>query len=256
MDDKCPKLGGIALHPSGEQSLYDFYFDVSGDIKQQRIRLISMQAHTMLLILVSFIFLRNFVRSARMIHLNNRSLSLWCCFAGSLPGAIFSIQIILIAFDNVSCRILIWIGSLSLSCAQFCNSLLLLRKAYIIVYRQKWLLYIGFPLILPQLGYGLFIVFLSYVTTDVGGACGMHYPSFIPWYWFGINAASTILFSTIFCRVAYKQYCQFGSDAWKRLAHNGIQAMCLAVLCNIVCCFLIIFRVAGNYSDMLFPLDW
>jgi hypothetical protein len=109
---------------------------------------------------------------------------------------------------------------------------------------------------LPQLCYGIFIMVWAYISLDDNSACVMHYPSFIPWYWFGAVASINSLFSFIFCRVAYRQYRIFGSDSWRRLTHDGIQTMCLAVLCNIVCCFFIITRIGGNYSDILFPIDW
>ncbi|KAI9592734.1 hypothetical protein BDF19DRAFT_450778 [Syncephalis fuscata] len=32
--------------------------------------------------------------------------------------------------------------------------------------------------------------------------------------------------------------------------------MCLAVLCNIVCCILVALQVGGSRSDMFFPMDW
>ncbi|KAI9593075.1 hypothetical protein BDF19DRAFT_449381 [Syncephalis fuscata] len=32
--------------------------------------------------------------------------------------------------------------------------------------------------------------------------------------------------------------------------------MCLAVLCNTVCCIVIVFQIGGTNADFFFPTDW
>ncbi|KAI8055769.1 hypothetical protein BDF22DRAFT_672115 [Syncephalis plumigaleata] len=240
----------IPLNPSGERNIYDFYMEASDDLSMQRTRLASTQKQFMMLILASYMFTRNFLITIKMLVALPRNFSCWCCLVSS------SLESVMIFDGDISCRILIWSVSFSISISHFCNSMVLLRKAYLILCRQKWVLYLGIPLMVPQLCYGTFIMTLAYISLDDDSACVMHYPAFIPWYWFGAVASINFLFSFIFCRIAYKQYRTFGSDAWRRLARDGIQTMCFAVLCNITCCFFIITRIGGNYSDILFPLDW
>ncbi|KAI9591667.1 hypothetical protein BDF19DRAFT_454227 [Syncephalis fuscata] len=203
----------------------------------------SMLAQTVFPTMVSYLFIRNFIISIKVITKNCRNFPAWCCFIASLSGIMFSIESVLLLFSaGVSCRMLIWSAWFGISFAQFCN--------------KKWILYIGVPLMLPQLCFGVLIIYQSFITMDPVGGCGIRYPYTIPLYWFGVIMSINLLFSIIFCRVAYRQYCRFGSDAWKQLAHDGIQTMCLATLCNIGCCFLIVFHVTGNYSDVLFTVDW
>jgi hypothetical protein len=84
----------------------------------------------------------------------------------------------------------------------------------------------------------------------------MYYPSFVPFYWFGAVGSVNLLFSAIFCWVTYKQYRQFGSDAWRKLAHDGIQTMCMVTVCNIISYCIILVDTGGSFADILFPLDW
>jgi hypothetical protein len=65
-----------------------------------------------------------------------------------------------------------------------------------------------------------------------------------------------VLFSTIFSHVAYKQYRLFGSDAWRRLAKDGIQTMCLVTACNIICGLIMIFEIGGDFSQLSVAVDW
>ncbi|KAI8050563.1 hypothetical protein BDF22DRAFT_745435 [Syncephalis plumigaleata] len=97
------------------------------------------------------------------------------------------------------------------------------------------------------------------LSTEMGHAelgCVVYYPASILWYWFSIHTPLNVFFSAIFCHVAYRQYKLFGSDAWKRLTQDGIQTMCLAVLCNIICCILAITRINDSNSDMFLCADW
>jgi hypothetical protein len=91
---------------------------------------------------------------------------------------------------------------------------------------------------------------------EAEGFCGVHYPYYAPPFWFSSVGLTNLLFSAIFCRMAYKQYRQFGSDAWRRLAHDGIQTMCMVTACNITSCSIILADAGGNFADILFPVDW
>jgi hypothetical protein len=151
---------------------------------------------------------------------------------------------------------MIWYASYFISFGQICNHIILLQKAYLVLYRQKWILIVSGILVLPQLSYGFLVNFEAFFTMEVDGFCGMHYPSYLPYYWFGVVGSINILFSVVFCRVAYTQYCQFGSDTWRCLARDGIQTMCMVTICNIMSCYLILADAGGNFADILFLIDW
>ncbi|KAI9598585.1 hypothetical protein BDF19DRAFT_430777 [Syncephalis fuscata] len=86
--------------------------------------------------------------------------------------------------------------------------------------------------------------------------CVIHYPPFLPWYWFLAATPINTFFSAIFSRVAYQQYCVFGSEAWKHLARDGIQTMCLVTFCNVACAICILVEVVGKLSELFFVADW
>jgi hypothetical protein len=75
-------------------------------------------------------------------------------------------------------------------------------------------------------------------------------------YWVAINVPFNVLFSTIFCYIAYAQYKLYGSDIWRRLARQGIQTMCLALLCNTVCAAIVVACNDKTDPDMLIAVDW
>ncbi|KAI9596908.1 hypothetical protein BDF19DRAFT_437177, partial [Syncephalis fuscata] len=136
------------------------------------------------------------------------------------------------------------------------NSLILLQKAYLVLFRQKWILYISTPFIMAQLFFAPIIICYSFFTLEEKVGCMDYYPRNFLWYWFLIDVPINILFSSIFCHVALKQYRLFGSEAWKNLARDGIQTMTLATSCNIICSILIITPLVEINSDSFFTVDW
>src|SRR5689334_4383769 len=100
------------------------------------------------------------------------------------------------------------------------------------------------------------MIFTCFITLEVDIDCIIHYPYFTVWYWFATAFPLNIIFSTIFCHVAFQQYRQHGKDAWKRLARDGVQAMCSAALCNIICCVVAVLQAFGPNSDLLLVADW
>ncbi|KAI9591691.1 hypothetical protein BDF19DRAFT_454303 [Syncephalis fuscata] len=251
------RLWGIPLHPRGELSIDEYYLEVVGDMKQERIRMLSTFTHNIMVLFASCIFVRNFILSTGVVIRQRRSFPAWLCWIASLGGLVFATESVMLILDaGVNCRMLIWSTWYGMPWAQFFNSAILLQKAYLVLCRQKWILYIGIPMLFPQLLHGPIVMYYSYITTDPAGFCGMHFPPFVPMCWFGVIVTINTFFSIIFYRVAYKQYRIFGADAWRRLANDGIQYMCLVALCNILCCTFIVSEVAGNYTDIFFPIDW
>ncbi|KAI8053869.1 hypothetical protein BDF22DRAFT_681781 [Syncephalis plumigaleata] len=109
---------------------------------------------------------------------------------------------------------------------------------------------------LPQLGFAYIIICCSFFTRSTSGHCITHYPTYLPMYWFATTAPIDILFSACFCRVAFTQYSTFGSMAWKKLAHDGVQTMLLATLCKIVCCICTTLLMGDTMGGTFFVMDW
>ena len=110
------------------------------------------------------------------------------------------------------------------------------RKVCLVLFRQRRVLIIGVMLVLLQLAYGFLVNFKEFTTMEANSFCGMHYPSYLPFYWFDAVSSINLPFPAIFCQVAYKQYRQFGSDAWRRSTYDGIQTMCMVIVCNTMSC--------------------
>ncbi|KAI8052062.1 hypothetical protein BDF22DRAFT_56312 [Syncephalis plumigaleata] len=250
-------IAGIPVHEAGEISISDYYMAASGDLLEQRKRLTGLQIEIVSSVLIIYLFARNFIMASRMLISKSRTLPSWCCFSSSFFSVIMAMVYLLMPLArNLTCRITVWGMDVALGISILCNNLILLHKAYLVLMKRKWVLYVGVLLTLPQIAYPFILISHSFIRIESNLGCTMYYPSFILWYWVAINIPFNIVFSTIFCYVAYKQYQLYGSDLWKRLAREGIQTMCLALLCNITCALLIISQVKLINQDILFIMDW
>ncbi|KAI9594994.1 hypothetical protein BDF19DRAFT_88768 [Syncephalis fuscata] len=135
------------------------------------------------------------------------------------------------------------------------NSTIMLERAYLALRRQYWIAILGAALISPHLGFGFFILSNSPTLFNDDNDCVIDYPTYVPWYWLIASIPINTLFSGIFCYVSYKQYSRFGSSAWKRLAQDGIQTMCLVALCNIICSVIVVEKLFDGFSEMFFTVD-
>ncbi|RKP23979.1 hypothetical protein SYNPS1DRAFT_30250 [Syncephalis pseudoplumigaleata] len=184
------------------------------------------------------------------------TLTPWCCLVSSALGVVTSI-LALITFLGIAfnCRILILAIISSWSLSQISNSLILLRRAYLVLYRRKWVAYIGIPLMLASLSCPVAAVFTTFSTLEPGVGCACYYSIEFLWYGTGASVLVNIFFSGIFCYIALKQYRLFRSNAWKRLARDGIQTMAMAAFSNIASRVLMIAPVGHINLDMLLIAD-
>ncbi|KAI9596763.1 hypothetical protein BDF19DRAFT_421278 [Syncephalis fuscata] len=248
---------GIPLHPLGEVDTIEFMTQFPNDIEKTRSRVIGLQFQTVSVLMATFIFIRNFNISLRMVVSRARTLSAWCCLLPALLGIVFGCMIIYAwLFSGLNCRKIFWFSGFINTVAIMCNSIILLQKAYLVLCRQRWIAVFGTLFTLPQLGFFVIVLVSCPVTIEPNIGCVLYYPFFLPWYWFFAAVPISLFFSAIFSYIAYRQYSTFGSDAWKRLARDGIQTMCLAVLCNVICGMIIVFQVGGNYAIMFYVADW
>ncbi|KAI8052063.1 hypothetical protein BDF22DRAFT_744276 [Syncephalis plumigaleata] len=248
---------GIPIHPSGELSITDYYMAASGDLLEQRKRLTGMQVEVLVVIFLICLFSRNLIISSKMLIAKPHTLPSWCSFLSSSSGVIMvAIYLLMLLMGNLTCRIAVWGIDVGISASILFNNLILLHKAYLVLMRRKWILYVGFSLALPQAVYPFIIIYNSFIRIESELGCTANYPPFILWYWVAINIPLNVLFSAIFCHTTYKQYHQYGSDIWKRLTREGIQTMCLALLCNIICIIIVISHVDGANMDLFYIIDW
>ncbi|KAI8050480.1 hypothetical protein BDF22DRAFT_695155 [Syncephalis plumigaleata] len=248
---------GIPMHPLGEISLPDYIMEVASDQEQFRARIFGVYRQLLLNLLAGHIFVYNFYLAVRIITTYRRSIPGWLCLFPSALGVVTGLIAALSMFPTgLTCRRISWFVGFAITTTIICNSAIVLHKAYLVLYRKPWVLIVGIIFILPQLGFMYAGWMLSPVTVAADTGCVVNYSSLLPWFWFGSTAPINALFSGIFSYVAYKQYRTFGSEAWKRMMRDGIQTMCLVVVCNIVCACGMLFEIGGKLSEMFFLVDW
>ncbi|KAI8049650.1 hypothetical protein BDF22DRAFT_171081 [Syncephalis plumigaleata] len=238
-------------------TISDFYMKASGDIPEQRDRLLEIQLQLSFILFIFCLFSRNIIRLSRALMSNPHALPLWCAFISSFSGMATE-GIILIGFitGRFNCNICLWLQTVGMSLSLFCNSIILLRKAHLVLLKKNWVLYVGIPLIMTQLVYSAIWIYYSIVIPEVYLGCVAYYTQVILWFWVVINIPHNLLFSGIFCRRAYNQYALFGSDIWKRLMHEGIQTMSFVLLCNLVSIIMIVITTDTVNKDVFIVVDW
>ncbi|RKP24839.1 hypothetical protein SYNPS1DRAFT_29414 [Syncephalis pseudoplumigaleata] len=245
------------FHPLGEMNVADFLTEQLGDRQEQRFRFVGIELIICLTVVGLYVFARNLVKSLSMTVTSSDMFIPWCCLLSSFLGVATSIvALITLLGAAFNCRILIWTVGFSWSLSVTCNSLILLRKAYLILCRKRWIIYVSVPLMIPQLCYLPLTMHLTFVTLEREIGCANYYSVGFRWYWATTNALVNIFFSGIFCNIALKQYRMFKSEAWKRMARDGIQTMGLATLSNVVSCILPHIHLEYVNFDMLLVLDW
>jgi hypothetical protein len=155
-----------------------------------------------------------------------------------------------------NCTKLGWYAVVVIILSLIFSNLVILQRAYLSQCRQTWVIVAGVVAILPFLGFIVATIGYSYVEMSEENGCVAHYPDILPYLWFGGVVPVNLLFGGIFCHVAYKQYRMFGTDAWKRLARDGIQVMVIVTGFNLIFAFCVFARVGGGKTEIFFVLDW
>ncbi|KAI8050491.1 hypothetical protein BDF22DRAFT_657086 [Syncephalis plumigaleata] len=246
----------IELDPTGELNIVDYALQPIDNVVQFQHRINGLRLQLALNIIVACIFMRNFYYSVKILMHKRKMFASWCCLITSIlgitQGAVFGMGFLL---GTLNCRTIYWYVILVVGIITIINNMIMLEKAYLALRRRRWILYVGAFFLLPQFFFVLFVLKYSKVQLRDGFGCIMEYKEFVPLYWFGSNTPLATIFSGIFTHVAYKQYRLYGSDAWRRLARDGIQTMCLALLCSILCALGAILRVGGEFSTYFYFVD-
>ncbi|KAI9596857.1 hypothetical protein BDF19DRAFT_324496 [Syncephalis fuscata] len=259
--ENTTSLLGIPLHPLGEICIYDF---ASGQQENYELSRAEVQArvtglHRQIVsyLIVSFMFVPNITKAIKVLMCQPKNLSGWCCFITSLMGASIGVVTALtMLLNHINCRHACWCLILSICIAMMFNSIILLHKAYLALLQQYWVLFIGSFCTLLQLLFMLAALRFIPITIEAYGGCIANYSPILVYTWIAAALPVNAFFSFIFCYVAYNQYKSYGSSSWKKLTEEGIQAICLVTLCNIVCGIFIAFELFGKFSEMFFVIDW
>ncbi|KAI9593054.1 hypothetical protein BDF19DRAFT_415708 [Syncephalis fuscata] len=248
---------GISLYPLGEVQAVDHIIESGDDRDLMQKRMFGFNGQVAFMMIFGYIFAQNVYISIKMIVAGSRKLSSWCCLISSISGLILGIlSTQTLSSFGLSCRILCWYNILGIGTSLVCCSAIILQKAYLVLCRPRWVLIVGIICILPQAGYPIMGAAVMRLTLIDNEGCVAFYPAAFPWYWSGSVLPINLLFSSIFSYVAYKQYKLFGSEAWKRLAQEGIQTMALVVTCNILCGISIFLEIGESFSEYFFDIDW
>ncbi|KAI9594996.1 hypothetical protein BDF19DRAFT_443106 [Syncephalis fuscata] len=238
--ENATKLLGVPLHPLGELNPYDAVVKKTDGqepvekVVRQRMFMFQVQLFFNMLLLFAFLYISYI--SAKLIVKRKSNIAAWCNFISSILGASVGIVYMLMMLSSYgNCRIFAWYILTTGIIGTMCNTTAVLQRAYLALGGKGWVAMVGILLILPESSFAFYTIATSYTGTDDAGGCVCIYDNFTAPLWFMVIMPINILFSTIFCYVTYTQYCKFGLDAWRRLARDGIQSMCLIVICNILC---------------------
>ncbi|CAO3659878.1 unnamed protein product [Umbelopsis ramanniana] len=133
----------------------------------------------------------------------------------------------------------------------------LLWKAYICYDRSRKLLFAGS---VPIFGILIFIVLNCTVgrssTYFTAGVCTTFYPTWIVALKAVLDFSSNLFLSLCFLRVIYRHYQILGSSLQKALLKDGVVYCIGAILSNLICGVLLIVKVLGGLTPILYTLDW
>jgi hypothetical protein len=207
-------LWGILLYSSGEMWIMNYLLEDPGNISLMRQRIYILLIQLFLVTICSCIFMRNLILSLNMVWMQPRILSSWCCCIASALGISVGIITGLAVYTpTINCRIIVWYFTFGVAGATLCNSIIVLQNAYLVMCKQRWILYVGIPFMLPQVLVTPFIWTSCPVSMNINGGCVLNYLTYMFWLWFALLIPINTFFSIIFIYVAHKQYSTFGLDA-------------------------------------------
>ncbi|KAI9591516.1 hypothetical protein BDF19DRAFT_454672 [Syncephalis fuscata] len=211
------------------------YFEAAGDdLAEMRSRVQGIFIQLLINTGVLYLFLRNTWHALRMLYARPTLVPAWCCFVQSAMGISFGCLFLMTALPN---------GRPA-------------TQAILANQRSRTLLVAGIVLMLPQ-PFLIYVVWrLGSATMDPIAGCSAILPVYFPWLKFGLDVSLNIVFSAAFINVVYRHYRLFGSEAWKQLTEDGVRTMCLIILSNIVCLFIVTFKFIGNTSETWWIADW
>ncbi|KAI9593115.1 hypothetical protein BDF19DRAFT_449534 [Syncephalis fuscata] len=241
-----------AAHPY-RMEVYEFLPKGPFDPKELQTQLRYTWSHLLVHAAMSYVHARNINIAIRLVVEQPRALARWCCL---IPSVLCIGLSILTAMFQLGRFFYMDTTSLyagwAIPISMLCYSTILLQKAYIMSLKTRWILVIGIILIILQTIAPIMMLNIAViVNTDFYRRGYIYYSTGWVFIWFCTSLAVNLFLSSVFSYMAYRQYRKYGSKTWKRLASDGIQFMCLAILCNIAWAVVVFF---GNISDLFLLL--
>ncbi|KAI9593611.1 hypothetical protein BDF19DRAFT_154343 [Syncephalis fuscata] len=223
-----PQNGNTNLYPLDG---YEFLMAFSTNFKEMQAELTYIYIRLLVHVIMSCVQLRNINVALRLVIAQPRALARWCCL---IPSVLcISASILIITFNMAK-----------------------VLRAYMMTQKSRWVLVIGTLLIAVQIVTPA-VMFATQVTINTAfyrrGLMG--YPPYFVLFWFSASLIVNVFFSSVFSYMAYKQYRTFGSRIWKHLASDGIQSMCLVMLCNVIWTAILVFGISKNFSTLSYFID-
>ncbi|KAI9599474.1 hypothetical protein BDF19DRAFT_419034 [Syncephalis fuscata] len=240
------KQRNLNYHWLGRVSTLD-YLSSSDNLDEAQERNLDNAVHTLIDVLILYIFIRNTWCSIRLIRLNSRSIAHWSCFLQAFCGVFFTVMTLSSLLGSaITCKICIWTENFGLAISSICVTVCLLIKAYAVQMRDRRVIYVGVFFIMLQLVYPW--LFWSQVMFFVATSarCGINFGPYYAWYRFGVEMVINFVFSALFLRTVIRQYQTFGSGCWKKLKSDGLLFLFAVMLSNVIC--IVVSTVLGSTS--------
>ncbi|KAI9595144.1 hypothetical protein BDF19DRAFT_422829 [Syncephalis fuscata] len=181
---------GAPLHPLGELDTTTFTLQNLNTNDFNR-SIIGINHQLLLDTIIGYIFARNLVMAIKMVIKRPRILSGWLCLISSLSGFSWVICVAMgVLYAALNCRGVMWWLVCGLTISSISNSMIVLQKAYLILFRKRWILIVGIISTLPQVAIFIVTWRVCPVAYHPDRGCTFYYPPYLPWVWMGVEAPS------------------------------------------------------------------
>ncbi|KAI9591502.1 hypothetical protein BDF19DRAFT_454854 [Syncephalis fuscata] len=246
----------IPIDPRGESSVWDFLQEHES-LADARERVYGNAIQLFMNATMFAVFLRNFWRAFKLVYQKPASIAGWCCLVQAAMGVATQIVNLSTVFPGgATCRTCNWVYSSGITVSSVCVSICLLLRAYTITSHNRKLLFVGIVLMLPLPGTIWIFWVESFSLNSADNACTSIFPWYLPWFRLGLDLSINSIFSTVFLRVVIQQYQALGNKCWHKLQSDGILYLLCVILSNVLCAFIVAFKVIGGLSEMMFIYDW
>ncbi|KAG2177300.1 hypothetical protein INT43_007957 [Umbelopsis isabellina] len=178
-------------------------------------------------------------------------------FVQAVGGCVCAFVTLLTSLISVSCKFRLIFSIVTVNLGDVAIQTVLLWKAYICNDRSRRLLTIGS---IPLVGILIFIILNCTVgqsqTYFIAGVCTTLYPTWIVALKAVMDFSSNLFLSLCFLKVVYRHYTILGSSLQKALLKDGLIYLIGAILSNLICGILLILKVMGGLTPILYTLDW
>jgi hypothetical protein len=249
----------IIIHNPNINS-FEYWTSVNGqDIKTIQAYSIGIHIQIVIDIFFSLVFVRNVIRSTGIVLGDIRRIASWCSMISSLSGILFfSIMVIMNQFAyGPSCKTTTLSATIGIAISNFSINAALLERAYVARQRDRKLLVIGLFFNVIQLAayFSILFIEIEYAYRPSIG-CYTIYPKYGPYTRFLVDTLPSLIPSVVFITTIYRQFKRYRRDCWRQLARDGIITMMLIILSNFTSAILLIFKVTGDFSMIVYLIDW